>query len=363
MEQELIKQPPSRWIHPACTPLEISSNGPFVQLDDESLVAIDGNIMRRSSDGGKSWSEGGPPIDEGMDIGNAGHVGQFLRTREGTFVVLFLDYAKLNAAGWNNEKRAPNPDSHFALWSIRSTDGGATWTDRQELMGGYNADFMGLIETRDGNVVATMEHQVPELRRWISCSFVSKDSGITWRCSNWIDIGGHGHHDGATEPAVVELTDGRLLMLIRTSLGQFWKAYSSDGGVYWRILQPSGIDASSAPAWILRLSSGRLGLVWNRSRPEGASDWPKYNTPDPTFEYPASVYREELSIAFSEDEGESWTPPRVIAREPGGQLAYPYVHERSPGTLWVFTRFTFDAFDADRNPLPPLAVEVQESDL
>ena len=356
---EPIGQPPDRWIHQACTPLQISSNGPFVQLDDGTLLAIDGNVMRSSRDAGRTWTGGGAPIDPGMGIGNAGHVGQFLRLRNGTLIVVYLDYAELDARGWDLEKKEPYPDSHFALWSIRSTDGGATWRDRQQLIGGYNADFMGLIQTARGNVVITMEHQVRELRRYVCCSFCSADSGATWRCSNWIDLGGLGHHDGATEPAAAELRDGRLLMLIRTSLGQFWNAWSSDDGRYWRVLKPSGIDASSAPGWLLRLADGRLALAWNRSAPEGVADWPKFNTPDPTFEYPASLYREELSLALSEDDGESWTPARAIARQPGGQLAYPYLHERAPGTLWVFTRYTFDA---DRNPLPPLAVELRLAD-
>lgn len=55
----------------------------------------------------------------------------------------------------------------------------------------------------------------------------------------------------------------------------------------------------------------------------------------------ASLYRKKLSIAFSGDNGDSWTEPVVIAREPRGQLAYPYVNEREPGLLWVCTRYTW----------------------
>ena len=55
----------------------------------------------------------------------------------------------------------------------------------------------------------------------------------------------------------------------------------------------------------------------------------------------ASMHREDLSIAFSQDDSRSWTRLVVIARQPGGQLAYPYVHEREPGLLWVFTRYTW----------------------
>jgi len=159
---------------------------------------------------------------------------------------------------------------------------------------------------------------------------------------------------------VGELSDGRLMMLIRTTLGQHWRAYSDDHGRYWRVIEPSGIDASSAPGWLLRLKSGRLALVWNRSKPEGAEDWPKTTSSGPSSEFPASWYREELSLVFSEDDGDTWTKPVVLARQPGGQFAYPYLMERTPGELWVFTRYTWLK---GGKAAPPLAVSVKEHDL
>ena len=186
---EPIGQPPDRWIHQACTPLEISSNGPFVQLDDGTLLAIDGNVMRSSRDAGRTWTGTGEPIDPGMGIGNAGHVGQFLRLRDGIFIAAYLDYAELDARGWDVEKKEPYRGSHFALWSIRSTDGGTTWRDRQKLMGGYNADFMGLIQTARGNVVITMQHLQTPIRHGVSvtairtCHVVRLKSKRRGRCT------------------------------------------------------------------------------------------------------------------------------------------------------------------------------------
>ena len=53
----------------------------------------------------------------------------------------------------------------------------------------------------------------------------------------------------------------------------------------------------------------------------------------------ASWQREELSLAFSEDDAKTWTKPVVIARQPGGGLSYPFVFERRPGELWIITRY------------------------
>ena len=55
---------------------------------------------------------------------------------------------------------------------------------------------------------------------------------------------------------IVERRDGSLWMLIRTPLDRFWSAFSSDGGRTWPILRPSDIEASSAPAGLIRLSVG-----------------------------------------------------------------------------------------------------------
>jgi predicted neuraminidase len=167
---------------------------------------------------------------------------------------------------------------------------------------------------------------------------ISDDDGQSWLRSNLIDLGGHGHHDGATEPTVVELSDGRLMMLIRTNLGFFWQAFSDDGGRYWRTIQPTPIDTSSAPGRLVRLQSGRLVLVWNRRNPSDGA-WPLVNPSDQHNEFPSSWHREELSISVSEEDGRYWSNPIVIARLRGGQLSYPYVLERRAGELWVIAGF------------------------
>ncbi len=351
--------PAARWIHPACSPLGIEKNGPFVQRADGTLLVIDRDKLRTSTDGGKTWSAPGPSIAPGVKLDHVGHVGQFLETRDGALVVLYLDFTGYEFS-WDNARQRPNPECKLELWAIRSMDGGKTWTNRQRLLDGYNADFMGLIQTSTGRLVVTVEHLAPELARWLACSFFSDDNGATWARSNWIDLGGHGHHDGAVEPMVVELRDGRLRMLIRTSLDRFWSALSDDGGASWREVRPTSLDASSAPGWLRRLASGRLALVWNRIKAAGAKEVRRSNWAGPAFAQPASLHREELSIAFSNDDGTTWSKPVVLARQPGGQLSYPYLMERTPGELWIFTRYTFDA---KRQPAPPLAVRVREVDL
>lgn len=338
------KQSGERWIHPACRTLEISRKGPFVLMPDGALATVDDKGFSLSYDRGKTWSE---PVFVCQGLNPSEPASYYLLcTRNNVLILVYLNFEGRKFS-WDNERNEPG-DCRLEVWSIRSLDGGKTWVDNQKILGGYNANFFGLMQTASGRVVVPLQHLVSDPGRLVVCSFYSDDDGQSWQRSNWIDLGGHGHHDGAFEPTIAELPDGRLLLLIRTGLDRFWQAISEDGR-YWRIIQPSAIDASSSPGYLLRLKSGRYVLVWNRLNPEGRV----YEKTRPTpfhSELSASWHREELSLAFSED-GFSWSRPVVIARQTGGQLSYPYVFEPEPGLLWVIAGFAFKKYWQDPWPL------------
>ncbi len=145
-------------------------------------------------------------------------------------------------------------------------------------------------------------------------------------------------------------------MLLRTNLDVFWEAYSNDHGYYRRELRPSRIDASSSPRYLTRLASGRLVLAWNRLYPEGKTEYRRDGPP--RTEVPASAHREELSIAFSNDDAASWSTPVVMARltYPGqiGAACYPYIFEPHPGQVWLIASHS--------RPQPPVWISFQEVD-
>ncbi|HET6575956.1 MAG TPA: exo-alpha-sialidase, partial [Fimbriiglobus sp.] len=91
--------------------------------------------------------------------------------------------------------------------------------------------------------------------------YYSDDGGKTWaRGAGSIDL----PKRGAMEPEVLELKDGKLLMIIRTQLGHIATATSTDGGNHWGEPSWLPVTAPESPATIRRIpATGDLLLLWN----------------------------------------------------------------------------------------------------
>jgi len=175
-------------------------------------------------------------------------------------------------------------------------------------------------------------------------TYVSDDDGLTWRNAQIIDLGGQGDHGGVMEAAIEQLKDGTVWMLLRTNWGRYWQAFSRDEGLTWREIGPSAIEASTSPATIHRLQSGRLMLLWNRPTMEGKTEHTLWGGDGKSTEVPVSNQRRELSIAFSDDDGTTFTPPAILAALPDSadqkiMLAYPHVLEYRPGEVWITSMY------------------------
>lgn len=326
------------WIEPRCSKLPFDKLGPFVHLPNGGILCLQGNTTSMTADGGKTWSAT-KPIYDGPKPGVPSN-SVAVRTRSGVIVVVFADQSTYKWR-WDDSKRAPADDVNLDVWAIRSLDDGKTWVDRQMILDGYCGALIDIIQTKTGRIAVPVQDLFRNPGRHEIRPYYSDDDGKTWHSDQIIDLGGHGHHAGAMEPTLAELNDGRVWMLIRTNWDFFWEAFSEDQGRWWRTIGPSSIDASSAPGHLLRLKSGRLALVWNRLYPEGKSGIARSNNVQ-AAETAASWHRQELSLAFSQDDGRAWSKPVVIARRPSGGLSYPYLFEPAAGELWVFTRFSYN---------------------
>lgn len=223
--------------------------------------------------------------------------------------------------------------------ALISNDDGETW--KQYPLFEDPTQFLAreeraLLRTRDGVVVMVFlnEKEIKrgkfllddpeELAKFYLPTYVirSLDDGKTWEKPQKIQHGWCG-----AIRSLIQLKNGRLVLagqqLVFDPGRHVVLTYvSDDAGSSWRVIRPSDIEASSSPGTLERLESGRLVLLWNRfakGRPRNLGR------------------REELSMAFSEDDGMTWTEPVVIARDPGKRQSYPYVYERRPGELWITT--------------------------
>jgi lysophospholipase L1-like esterase len=259
---------------------------------------------RITHDGGNTWE----PIREltRLPAGRASHPTVF-RARDGTLHLFFLGFMKFE---WDKEHVNPTAACRSDLWTSRSEDDGKTWSEPRVIFEGYTGATNGAEQTRDGRLVVPFSHYVSHPGRLVAASVSSADGGKTWETSNTLDIGGAGDHDGALEPCVIELRDGRLWMVIRTTRKVFWESFSTDGGRTWLPAQATTIDSTSAPAHIARLKDGRLAMAWNRV--QGG--------------------RNLLYLALSDDEAKTWCSPFVAVR---GSATYPFILEPEPGELWV----------------------------
>jgi len=330
------------WIEDRLERLPTGQLGPFIHTSDGGIFAIDADASFTSDDGGNTWSEPRPLTGAAEKNIRVSNERALLRTKSGVIIAAFMN---LNERKWTWQNDLHDaPGATLPTYVMRSLDDGRTWQDVQKLHDDWSGAVRDMIQTADGRVLFTAMKMQHDPGRHAVLTYSSTDDGKTWKASNLIDLGGKGHHGGVTEPTVAQLKDGRLWMLIRTNWGEFWTAYSHDGGRFWRTIQPSGIPASSAPGMLKRLASGRLLLVWNRPLPEGKHEWPLSGGDGLWSESPVSNHREELTLALSDDDGKTWSEPVVIARSkipPNSKksrwIAYPYVFEQQPGELWITT--------------------------
>lgn len=316
-----------------------------VRLINGNIFTVSGSHAYVSSDEGKTWMARSIVDADKYGISSA----ECIQTSDDVIIVAFMNTKERNWT-WNNNL-FDAPGATLPTYVVRSTDGGQTWLEPQKLHDDWTGAIRSIIETKKGTVIFTSMKLLHNPGRHAVLTYASKDNGETWITSNILDASDtRGHHAGLMESTVVELNDGRIWHLIRTNWDYIYESFSNNEGLTWSAPGKTGFDASSSPHSILRLKSGRLILAWNRVYPEGKSYTPRYGgEADPNLsEVAASWMRYELSISFSDDDGKTWSTPRVIARykdytQPEGStdsskwISYGHLFELNPGVIMITT--------------------------
>jgi sialidase-1 len=291
-------------------------------------------VLRRSTDGGRTWSPMQVIGDNGPDtFGNPCPV---VDARTG---IIWLLTTHNPGAYREKDIVAGASQGTRTVWAMKSEDDGVAWSPAVEITSSVKrADWTWYatgpgvgIQTRTGRLVIPANHVEAGSGINRSHLFFSDDGGKSWSL-------GASAGAGTNESQVVELADGRLMLNMRNHPPRrenFRMVATSDD--LGRTLSPTSPDRSliepPAQASLLRLTTAKTG---DRDRL--------------LFANPASTRRERMTVRLSYDEGTTWPVARVIDEGPSAYSSLVVLPDRSIGLLFErgtrspYERITFARF-------------------
>ena len=275
--------------------------------------------LTRSRDGGKTWTPL-EPVHIGLPReGNTiGQCATELMVREGCCTIFFATHAK----HWG---------SHWKTWLADSEDSCRTWKNLRPAPGRL-AQFTFLrnhLVTRDGRVLVPFQHYLgpspgiappaPQDKPWHkeighlvsnprNGVLMSGDGGRTWTEHGDIRLTTDDRYHGWAENNIVELSDGRIAMIIRGDRlgGVLYYAESRDGGRTWpAFARKTDIPNPGSKATLYSLGGDVVAMLHN----------------------PNPAHRSPLALWISFDGLKTWPYRRVLVAQscdgPEGRLNYP----------------------------------------
>lgn len=230
---------------------------------------------------------------------------------------------------YSSSVKRPNKITNTDTLLAESTDEGKTWSKPIKLDIPYNylvgKRHLGLklkdgtlalpasydIWAQEGGVPAKTEGEM-DMKSGV---LLSKD-GIKWTSNLSVHVVAQKvtpfGTNGVAEPAVVELENGELYMLMRTGTSNFYEARSKDGGKTWSEPVKSQLVSHNTPASLWRLDKSKeIIAIWN-------------NHP---------IVRDNLAVAISADGGKTWSNPKNVATKEGTPKSHIDLQVSYPGLV------------------------------
>lgn len=291
--------------------------------------------IRRSFDNGKSWSD----IIVAADFYGDRSAGDPLMFYDKQTATLWLGYVYANE-GVGLAKGINEPgygDNTFHIYLQQSKDDGLTWSSPvditrqikpEHLVASWSAPGIG-IQLRCGRLVFCFSTMNAEKRQDSYVAY-SDDHGKTWKSSR--------AGIGTNESQVVELNDGRLMIVLRKDKGMRLIAYSNDKGETWEPqFESDTLVDPRCQASVLRYSSTLDG---------DDKDIILYCNPA------SDSQRRNLTVRASFDEGKTWPVSKLInegysgyscmTKLPNGEIGVLYERNVDEKHTLTFTKFSLE---------------------
>ncbi len=297
-------------------------------------------VLRRSRDGGRTWSDMEVIAEDGQHSLNTPCA---VQVRESGRIILFFHRYPYGTCEGNVESGVEGERICRALM-LTSDDDGVTWSaprditrqvKRPALVTSFSTGPGVGIQLRrgphQGRIVMPTNQQAPR-HQWNLFAIYSDDGGDSWKYG---ELAPNATRGWGNEVQAVELIDGTVMLNARVQGGNRCRkvATSSDGGQTWTPLrdEPALIEPTCQGS-ILRMSDPLDG---RRSRI--------------LFSNPASqMSRKNGTVRLSYDEGKTWPVSRVIWPGSFGYSSLTVLPDGTIGCLFEssgkirFARFTLD---------------------
>ena len=150
---------------------------------------------------------------------------------------------------------------------------------------------------------------------WDSFVDRSDDCGETW--SRSLYVGRPSRKGGVIQPTVWESSNGNVHMFMRSTAGYVYRSDSQDYGRTWTEPKSTGVPNNNSSVDVCEAGFGLLAMAYNPV----SGNW---------------AARTPISLAFSKDNGDTWTEPISIEHSFASKAGFAYPSlTRSPKGIYM----------------------------